>query len=240
MFERPQGGDRALLVALDLGAGDPHERLAELTALAVSAGADRRGRGHGRRKRPDAALFAGKGKVDEIAARRTERGADLVIFDHALSRRAAAQPREGARVPRGRPHRADPRHLRAARAQRRRQAASRAGAGQHQLTRLVGGWTHLERQKGGIGLRGPGETQLETDRRLLGDARQGAERAPRARRAAARDAKPHAAPRRGAHRRARRLHQRRQVDAVQSPHRRRRSCRRPAVRDARHDAARVS
>ena len=85
MFERPSGGDRALLVALDFGDGDPAERLAEIDALAASAGATVVGTVTGRRQRPDPALFAGKGKVEEIAARRAETGADLVIFDHTLS-----------------------------------------------------------------------------------------------------------------------------------------------------------
>jgi len=72
MFERPSGGDRALLVVLDLGDGNPGDRLAELKELALSAGAEVVGVVTGRRKRPDAALFAGKGKVEEIAARRLE------------------------------------------------------------------------------------------------------------------------------------------------------------------------
>ena len=66
------GGDRALLVALDFGDGDRAERLAEIDALATSAGATVVGTVTGRRQRPDAALFAGKGKVEEIAARRAE------------------------------------------------------------------------------------------------------------------------------------------------------------------------
>ncbi len=168
MFARPEGGDRALLVALDLGAGDPHERLAELTALAVSAGATVAGAVTGRRKRPDAALFAGKGKVDEIAARRTEASADLVIFDHALS---GAQQRNLERALECRVVDRTALILDIF-AQRARSAEGKLQVElaqvSHQLTRLVGGWTHLERQKGGIGLRGPGEKQLETDRRLLG------------------------------------------------------------------------
>ena len=85
MFERPGSGDRALLVALDFGDGDPSERLAEINALATSAGAVVVGVVAGRRLRPDAALFAGKGKVEEISAQRAENDADLVIFNHALS-----------------------------------------------------------------------------------------------------------------------------------------------------------
>jgi len=168
MFERPTGGDRAVLVCLDLGDGEPGERLGELDALAASAGATVVGRVTGRRKRPDAALFAGKGKVDEIAAARTASEADLVIFDHALS---GAQQRNleqalQCRVVDRVSLILDIFALRARSAEGKLQVE--LAQVRHQLTRLVGGWTHLERQKGGIGLRGPGETQLETDRRLLG------------------------------------------------------------------------
>ena len=77
MFERPKGGDRALLVALDFGDADPAERMGELDALAVSAGATVAGTVTGRRQRPDAATFAGKGKVEEIGARRCLRAPGL-------------------------------------------------------------------------------------------------------------------------------------------------------------------
>jgi GTP-binding protein HflX len=168
VFERPSGGDRALLVVLDLGDGDPAERLAEIRALAVSAGATVAAVVTGRRQRPDAALFAGKGKVEEVAARRVETGADLVIFDHPLS---GAQQRNLERALECRVVDRTALILDIF-AQRARSAEGKLQVElaqvRHQLTRLVGGWTHLERQKGGIGLRGPGETQLETDRRLLG------------------------------------------------------------------------
>ena len=168
MFERPSGGDRALLVALDFGDGDPVERLAEIDALATSAGATVVGTVTGRRQRPDAALFAGKGKVDEIAALRVATGADLVIFNHALS--GAQQRNLEAKLECRVVDRVslilDIFALRARSAEGKLQVE--LAQVKHQLTRLVGGWTHLERQKGGIGLRGPGETQLETDRRLLG------------------------------------------------------------------------
>jgi GTP-binding protein HflX len=168
VFERPTGGDRALLVSLDFGDGDPVERMAELDALAVSAGATVVGTVGGRRKRPDAALFAGKGKVEEIGALREETEADLVIFDHSLS---GAQQRNleralSCRVVDRVSLILDIFALRARSAEGKLQVE--LAQVKHQLTRLVGGWTHLERQKGGIGLRGPGETQLETDRRLLG------------------------------------------------------------------------
>jgi GTP-binding protein HflX len=167
MFERPGGGDRALLVALDFGDADPDERMAELDALAVSAGATVAGAVTGRRQRPDAATFAGKGKVHEIATRRVESGADLVIFNHRLT---GAQQRNleralECRVVDRTSLILDIFALRARSAEGKLQVE--LAQVRHQLTRLVGGWTHLERQKGGIGLRGPGETQLETDRRLL-------------------------------------------------------------------------
>jgi len=168
MFERPRGGDRALLVALDFGDADPAERMAELHALAVSAGANVAGSVTGRRQRPDASTYAGKGKVEEIAARRAETGADLVIFNHPLS---GAQQRNleralECRVVDRTALILDIFALRARSAEGKLQVE--LAQVKHQLTRLVGGWTHLERQTGGIGLRGPGETQLETDRRLLG------------------------------------------------------------------------
>ena len=168
MFERPAGGDRALLVALDFGEGAPAERLAELKALARSAGAEIADVVTARRARPDAALYAGRGKVAEIAARRVGSGADLVIFDHALS---GAQQRNLERA-------LDCRIVDRVSlildifAQRAQSAEGKLQVELAQLkhlsTRLVRGWTHLERQKGGIGMRGPGETQLESDRRLIG------------------------------------------------------------------------
>jgi len=168
MIERPTGGDRALLVVLDFGDADPAERLAEISALASSAGATIVGTVTGRRKRPDAALFAGKGKVEEIAARRAESEADLVIFDHPLT------PAQQRNLERALECRVVDRvslildifALRARSAEGKLQVE--LAQLKHLSTRLVRGWTHLERQTGGIGLRGPGETQLETDRRLLG------------------------------------------------------------------------
>ena len=168
MFERPTGGDRALLVELDLGDGEPAERVAELKALARAAGAEIADVITARRNRPDAGLFAGRGKVAEIAARRAQSGADLVIFDHALS---GSQQRNLERA-------LDCRVVDRVSlildifAQRAQSAEGKLQVELAQLkhlsTRLVRGWTHLERQKGGIGLRGPGETQLESDRRLIG------------------------------------------------------------------------
>ena len=168
MFERPGTGTDAVLVGLDFGSADYAESLEEIGLLAASAGVTARALVRGRRTRPDAALFAGKGKVEEIKRIAGENGARLVIFNHELS---PVQERNleralGCRVidrvslildifaQRARTHEGK---LQVELAQL-----------EHLSTRLVRGWTHLERQRGGIGLRGPGETQLETDRRLLG------------------------------------------------------------------------
>ncbi|MDX9886098.1 GTPase HflX [Thauera sp.] len=169
MFERPASGERAVLVQLDLGQGAIDERLSELKLLALSAGASVEAVVHGKRAAPDSKLFAGSGKVQEIGEALRAHGADIVIFNHALS---PGQQRNLERelqcmvidrtalildifAQRARSHEGK---LQVELAQL-----------EHLATRLVRGWTHLERQKGGIGLRGPGEKQLETDRRLLGN-----------------------------------------------------------------------
>ncbi|MEZ5615785.1 MAG: GTPase HflX [Rhodocyclaceae bacterium] len=168
MFERPGGGEKAVLVQLDFGQGDIAERLEELRLLADSAGAANVAVVQGRRERPDPALFAGKGKVAEIADAIRDGQADIAIFNHELS---AAQQRNLEKA-------LDCRVVDRASlildifAQRARSHEGKLQVElaqlQHMATRLVRGWTHLERQKGGIGLRGPGETQLESDRRLIG------------------------------------------------------------------------
>jgi len=165
----PPPGERAVLVQLDLGQGAIEERLSELKLLVGSAGASVEAVVEGRRAAPDSKLFAGSGKVQEIGEALRAHGADIVIFNHALS---PAQQRNLERelqcmvidrtalildifAQRARSHEGK---LQVELAQL-----------EHLSTRLVRGWTHLERQKGGIGLRGPGEKQLETDRRLLGN-----------------------------------------------------------------------
>lgn len=168
MFERPEGGDKAVLVSLDFGQPDYDEDVEELCRLVESAGLEIAEIVKGRRARPDAALFAGSGKVDEVALAVGASGAELVVFNHDLS---AAQERNLEKVL----------HCRVIDrttlildifAQRARSHEGKLQVElaqlEHLATRLVRGWTHLERQRGGIGLRGPGETQLETDRRLLG------------------------------------------------------------------------
>lgn len=168
MFERPESGERAVLVQLDLNQGALEERLSELKLLAVSAGANVEAVVGGRRAKPDPALFAGSGKVEEIASALRAHGADIVIFNHALS------PAQQRNLERALECRVIDRTalILDIFAQRARSHEGKLQVELAQLdhlsTRLVRGWTHLERQKGGIGLRGPGETQLETDRRLLG------------------------------------------------------------------------
>jgi GTP-binding protein HflX len=168
MFERPATGENALLVQLDLGAGDYAERLAEFQLLVASAGAQPLAVVGGKRSSPDPATFAGKGKVAEIAETARLHAADLVVFNHELS------PGQQRNLERALERRVVDRSslildifaLRARSHEGKLQVE--LAQLQHLATRLVRGWTHLERQKGGIGLRGPGEKQLETDRRLLG------------------------------------------------------------------------
>src|SRR5687767_11738968 len=168
MFERPGSGSQAVLVSLDFGEDDFAESTAELVQLVESARIRVAGVLQGRRARPDPALFAGKGKVDELAEMLARSGATLVIFNHELS------PAQERNLEKRLECRVVDRislilDIFAQRAQSHegKLQVELAQLG-HLATRLVRGWTHLERQKGGIGLRGPGETQLETDRRLLG------------------------------------------------------------------------
>lgn len=168
MIERHPGGERVVIVQLDFGEDAIADRLEEVCLLVESAGASVCAVVEGRRKAPDAATYAGKGKVQEIAAEVAAHGAGLVVFNHALS------PAQERNLERALQCRVIDRTslildifaLRAQSSEGKLQVE--LAQLDHLATRLVRGWTHLERQKGGIGLRGPGETQLETDRRLLG------------------------------------------------------------------------
>jgi GTP-binding protein HflX len=168
LFERPQSGDRALLVRLGVGAPATEEELSEFQSLAHSAGAQVLGLIGGNRRSPDPRLYVGSGKADEIRDQVESLNADVVIFDHALS---PSQERNLEALLKCRVLDRTGLILDIF-AQRARSFEGKLQVELAQLkhlsTRLVRGWTHLERQKGGIGLRGPGETQLETDRRLLG------------------------------------------------------------------------
>ena len=168
MLERPGSGHRAILVGLDFGEAGHAENVEELRQLTSSAGVAELATVGGKRTRPDPAFFAGTGKVAELERLASDLGADVVIFNHDL---APAQQRNleirlGRRV-------IDRTSLildifaQRARSHEGKLQVELAQL-QHLATRLKHGWTHLERQKGGIGLRGPGETQLETDRRLIG------------------------------------------------------------------------
>lgn len=169
MFDRPVDSESALLVGIDLGDPDFPDTFAELKELARSAGLTLCGEVTGRRQRPDPALFAGSGKVQEIAAAIAATNAGLVVFNHALS---PAQERNLERELQCRVVDRTSLILDIF-AQRARSHEGKVQVELAQLahlsTRLIRGWTHLERQKGGVGLRGPGETQLETDRRLIGE-----------------------------------------------------------------------
>ncbi|MBL8379189.1 MAG: GTPase HflX [Burkholderiales bacterium] len=160
---------RAILVHLDFGDSDHAESAAEFRLLCASAGLFECGYISGRRQRPDPALYAGSGKVEEIAAATAAAAAGVVIFNHMLS------PAQQRNLERALSARVVDRttlilDIFAQRAQSHEgKIQVELAQLRHLATRLVRGWTHLERQKGGIGLRGPGETQLETDRRLLGE-----------------------------------------------------------------------
>ena len=167
MFDRYKSGEQAVLVHIDFPKEGDREDLHELELLVSSAGVSSLAIVQGSRQAPHPKLFVGTGKAEEIAETVKIHNADVIIFNHQLS---PSQERNLERVcqcrvldrtslildifaQRARTHEGK---LQVELAQLR-----------HISTRLIRGWTHLERQKGGIGLRGPGETQLETDRRLL-------------------------------------------------------------------------
>lgn len=168
LFERPSGGDAAILVSVDFGETDYEESLDELRQLSTSAGLSIRGTIEGKRSTPDAKHFIGSGKADELAQMMQASESKIAVFNHDLT---PSQQRNLERL------------LQARVVDRTglildifsQRAQSHEGKLQvelaqleHLSTRLVRGWTHLERQKGGIGVRGgPGETQLELDRRML-------------------------------------------------------------------------
>ncbi len=167
MFERPKAGQKAVLVHLEFPGADFESDRAEFIELARSAGAEILEVVGGSRRLPDSGLFIGSGKAEEIAALVAAQCAELVIFNHTLSPsqernlerefKARVLDRSGLIL-----------DIFATRA-RSHEGKLQVELAQlnHIATRLVRGWTHLERQRGGIGLRGPGETQLETDRRLI-------------------------------------------------------------------------
>jgi GTP-binding protein HflX len=167
LFDRPRGGERAILVGVGSGHPvDPNDT-AEFKALAASAGAVCVGLVLASRARPDPKYFVGSGKAEEIKACAELNAAGVVIVDQTLS------PSQERNLEKLTSRRVLDRNglILDIFAQRARSFEGKLQVELAQLshlaTRLVRGWSHLERQKGGIGLRGPGETQLETDRRLI-------------------------------------------------------------------------
>ena len=177
MFDRPDSNaaftndenqDAVVLVHMNLNELAFEETHGEFIELVNSTGANIAADITGKRHRPDAKLFVGSGKADEIGLAVEANHASLVIFNHELSpsQERNLEQKLKCRVL-GRTGLILDIFARRARSHEGKLQVELAQL-QHMSTRLVRGWTHLERQKGGIGLRGPGETQLETDRRLLG------------------------------------------------------------------------
>jgi GTP-binding protein HflX len=167
-FERPDSGERALLVHLNLSTEADREDPREFEELVLSAGGDPVEYVFGQREAPHPRYFVGTGKLEEISALVQQHDIEVVLFNHALS------PSQERNLEKELKCRVLDRTglILDIFAQRARTHEGKLQVElaqlQHMSTRLVRGWTHLERQKGGIGLRGPGETQLETDRRLIG------------------------------------------------------------------------
>ncbi len=170
MIERPSGGDAAVLVSLDFGEAGYEEGLEELRQLVLTAGLDVHALVEGKRPKPDATYFIGSGKVQEVATALEATLSAVVVFNHDLS------PSQQRNLERKLDCRVVDRTglILAIFAQRAQSFEGKMQVElaqlQHLSTRLVRGWTHLERQKGGIGMRGgPGETQIELDRRMIRD-----------------------------------------------------------------------
>jgi GTP-binding protein HflX len=167
LFDRPRSGEKSILVCVGLGRAPEADRVEEFVALARSAGAQVIEVMQVNRRAVEPRYFLGTGKVQELRGRIEALGADLVVVDHPLS------PGQERNLEKELSCRVLDRSglILDIFAQRARSFEGKLQVElaqlQHMSTRLVRGWTHLERQKGGIGLRGPGETQLETDRRLL-------------------------------------------------------------------------
>jgi len=167
LFDRPRANERAVLVHINFSSYSDEQVVEEFIELARAAGAEPVARVSGKRSRPDAKHYVGSGKAEEIRLIAEENNAQLVIFNHSLS---PGQERNLEKLLNCRVLDRTGLILDIF-AQRAHSFEGKLQVELAQLrhlsTRLVRGWTHLERQKGGIGLRGPGETQLETDRRLI-------------------------------------------------------------------------
>lgn len=159
---------KALIISVDLGEPDYQAHAEEFAMLAEGAGADIVGTVVARRARPDAAHFIGSGKLEEAVLLADATSAEIVLFDQALT------PAQQRNLERGFERRVVDRvalildifALRAKSHEGKLQVE--LAQLQHLSTRLTRMWSHLERQRGGIGMRGPGEAQLEMDRRMIG------------------------------------------------------------------------
>ncbi len=166
MFDREKIGEKATLVFFSKNDLKDSENL-EFSELVASAGADIVGDIYTQNRKPNARYFLGKGKLNELHTSIRESDSDLIIFNASLS------PSQEKNIEKKLECRVLDRSglILDIFAQRARSFEGKLQVELAQLrhisTRLIRGWTHLERQKGGIGLRGPGETQLETDRRLI-------------------------------------------------------------------------
>jgi GTP-binding protein HflX len=166
-FDRPESGELAVLVHLNLSHGQDAEDPREFEELVLSAGGDPVAFLTGSRVVPTAKFLISTGKLQELQQLVADNGAELAIFNHTLT------PSQERNLERELQCRVLDRTglILDIFAQRARTFEGKLQVElaqlRHSATRLIRGWTHLERQKGGIGLRGPGETQLETDRRLL-------------------------------------------------------------------------
>jgi GTP-binding protein HflX len=169
VFDRPQRGEKAILVHLTITHFHDQASSEEFGELARSAGAHIVTQITGTRPTPDSATFVGSGKLEEIREWVKAHDIEVVLFNHTLT------PGQERNIEKALECRVLDRTglILDIFAQRARSFEGKLQVElaqlQHLSTRLVRGWTHLERQRGGIGLRGPGETQLETDRRLLGE-----------------------------------------------------------------------
>jgi GTP-binding protein HflX len=168
-FDRPDFGERALLVHLNLNSESEPEDVGEFEELVRSAGGDIVDLVRGSRNAPHAKFFVGTGKLEEIADIIKRESAQLIIFNHNLSpsQERNLEAHLQCRVLDRTGLILDIFAMRARTHEGKLQVE--LAQLQHLSSRLVRGWTHLERQKGGIGMRGPGETQLESDRRMVRD-----------------------------------------------------------------------
>ena len=168
-FDRPDFGERALLVHLKLNSESEPEDVGEFEELVRSAGGDIVDLVRGSRTSPHAKFFIGTGKLEEIAEIAKRESAQLIIFNHNLSpsQERNLEAHLQCRVLDRTGLILDIFAMRARTHEGKLQVE--LAQLQHLSSRLVRGWTHLERQKGGIGMRGPGETQLESDRRMVRD-----------------------------------------------------------------------